>query len=285
MDEDDYLVGRQAEVGGDVGPEHVCDPLDFEEVVARPEGPDLVRPPVLRPLGYLRGVRLGTVSLVLAVRQVVLDGVPVFERPVQPPFENRVDFFDGPLVDATAAQSRRNRVEQRIDELLFVSPDVVVGESRLQHPDAAVDVVAHRAGRDTALLSVDTGDAAHWEAVALVAVRHAERVLLDARQMSGVLELGERQVVAYLVEQRLAGQYAGRDAHPVLLGNLPDVVPDLLERDVVGLVRSHVRHSVPQGKSVTHPTFAVSRPGQRPRRRRRPAGRTSCPARAAPHRA
>jgi hypothetical protein len=74
-----------------------------------------------------------------------------------------------------------------------------VREQDLRVAGEAVDVVPHRARRDTAFLGVDGADAADREAVALVAVGHAERVAGDARQVGGVSQLLEGHVVADLL--------------------------------------------------------------------------------------
>jgi hypothetical protein len=57
----------------------------------------------------------------------------------------------------------------------------------------------------------------------------------------GVSQLHEGLVLADLVEQRLAGEHARRGVHAPLLGDLPDVVPDFLQGDAVGVVGGHTR--------------------------------------------
>ena len=208
-------------------------------MVAAPETPDLVFPAVLGLPGDARGVGVRPATLVLAVVQVRGEGKALRERPLDAAFEDLLDVGLRALVDAATTQARGDIREQRIDELLLAAPHVVVSQRRLHHPDAAINVVADRSRRDTAVLGVDAGDAAHGEAVTLVAVGHADGVVPDAGEVGRVLELLERLVLAYLVQEFLAREDARRHAHVALAGDLPDVLADPFEGDPVGVVGSH----------------------------------------------
>jgi len=188
---------------------------------------DLLATPVLCLLGDRRGIALGADPLVLAVGQVSLDPVPVLDGPPHAPVEDLLERSPVRLDDPAPAKSRRDVREQGVDEFLLATPELVVVEICFHHSHPAIYIVADRSGRDAAVLGVDGPDPADGEAVPLVAVGHADRVFDHPREVRGVFQLLEGEVIADLVQQRLARQHPRRDAHSVLLGDLPDVLPDL----------------------------------------------------------
>ena len=112
------------------------------------------------------------------------------------------------------------------------SADVGSGEVGGQEAHAAVDVVAHAARRDDAVVDVEGRHAADGEAVAAVDVGHGQGVADDAGQVGHVGHLGEALVAAEGVQDELAvGVDAARHAHAPGLRELPD---DLVHRSEWG---------------------------------------------------
>jgi len=74
--------------------------------------------------------------------------------------------------------------------------DVAALEPARQQAHAAVDVVAHAAGRQHALVGVEGGHPADREAVAPVDVGHRDRVAQDAGQVGDVDHLLGAAVLA-----------------------------------------------------------------------------------------
>src|SRR6056297_2528189 len=100
-------------------------------------------------------------------------------------------------------------------------------------------------------------DAADRKAVPLVAVGHTDGVLSDTWQVGRVSELFEGPVLDDLLQQALAREHPRRDAHVALPWDLPDVFPNLPERDVARLERGHERRS--EGKAQYLTTQAAER--------------------------
>jgi len=85
--------------------EDVGHALDLEEVVPRAQRADLVLPAVFRFLADLIRIRALAHPFVLAVQEVVLDGVAVLERPVDAAGEDFVDRIDAGFDDAAPAET------------------------------------------------------------------------------------------------------------------------------------------------------------------------------------
>ena len=117
----------------------------------------------------------------------------------------------------------RNGFVQPCDEVFQDRADFVLDEVSTQQPDTAVDVEAHTAGRDDAVLHAGRRDAADREAVAPVDVGHRHRGADYAREKRDVGDLLHRPIFLDLGHQPLAGEYDARDAHAlhVVRGQLP----------------------------------------------------------------
>jgi len=166
--------------------EDVGHALDLEEVVPRAQRADLVLPAVFRFLADLIRIRALAHPFVLAVQEVVLDGVAVLERPVDAAGEDFVDRIDAGFDDA-APPRPDGMLANSVDELLLVALHFVVGQVRPHHPDAAIDVIADRTRRNTAVLGVERAHPTDREAVSLMGVGHTDRVVGYSRQVRRVL--------------------------------------------------------------------------------------------------
>ena len=216
MDHHRDLAGADAE--GARGPlvEDLVDHLDLEEVVARAQRAEL-RPAAVERLAAHRGdVRAGHHPALLGVLEVVGRAVP-------PPGEERGSLFGEPLELALPEPQRavrpgalRDAAHQLVHERLEPRPHVLEPEARAQQPHAAVDVVAHAAGRDHAVRLVHGRDAADGEPVAPVDVRHRDARVHDAGQGGHVGDLLQSLLMAGLLEQTRVRVHASGHAHAPL---------------------------------------------------------------------
>ncbi|MNL44034.1 hypothetical protein D3C87_1665770 [compost metagenome] len=81
MDHHDHLVLLEAERLGGFRVEHLLDPLDLEEMVARPERPELPLAAVLGLFAHQAGLGLRQAAALLAARQVGREGETAREGP------------------------------------------------------------------------------------------------------------------------------------------------------------------------------------------------------------
>ena len=243
MDQHDHLVGLEPVGLGGRRVEHLRDALDLQKVISGAERPHLVLAAVLRALWDGVGIGVRPDPVVLAVFEIGLDGVAGPETPLDAAFERGFEDAVVALDDAAAAESRGDRLEERVDERLLAAPYVAVFEICFQHSHTAIYIVADCSGRYTAVFGVDTRDAADREPIALVAVGHTDRVLFDARKMRRVPQLFEGSVLDDLLEEALAREHPRRNPHVARPRDLPDVVADLPQCDVARLVRSHTGRS------------------------------------------
>ncbi len=94
--------------------------------------------------------------------------------------------------------------------------------------DAAVDIVSHTSGGDDTVFGVHCRHAADGEAVAPVNIRHGEGIVYDAGKVSDVPHLVNARIAFDVLYKFAAGVDPPRYQHPAGLGNLPDVVRNLL---------------------------------------------------------
>ncbi len=116
-------------------------------------------------------------------------------------------------------------VEARVDELLDSRPYVCHREVRSNQAYAAVDIEPDSARGDHALLVVEGRDAADWETVAPVNVRHGEGPSHDSRHRGDVRDLLRRLVLTQLGDHGLVDEDDPARAHARLVG-LGDLVPE-----------------------------------------------------------
>ena len=230
MNHHDDSVQFEAERCGRLLVVEFGDTLDFEEVVAGPERPELLDPTLFGHIREFRRVARQS-AVLLAVFEVVVGGVAVVAHPAHPVAQNPLQVVEVDGDDPTFPRPRRNQSIQFTHEVVLDTSDVVVGEVRPEQSDATVDVEADAAGADDAGLHVDGGDATDGEAVPLVTVGHHDGEALDTRQGRDVPYLLERLVTrqSHLVQQGLGGVDACRYAHLAGAFDLVDVRVELCD--------------------------------------------------------
>jgi hypothetical protein len=145
--------------------------------------------------------------------------------------EHPIELGAGELERPALARAGRDAARDLVDELLLALAELGPGQRQRKQPHAAVDVVAHAAGRHDAVGQRRRSDGADREAVALVDVGHRHRRLDDPRQRRDVLQLLERVVALDRAEQALVGEDARGHAHvrARVGADLPDDLADALE--------------------------------------------------------
>jgi hypothetical protein len=108
----------------------------------------------------------------------------------------------GEVHEAARPHPRGDGPEQRVHQLAQARADLILGQGRPDQPHAAVDVEADAPRRDDAGVGPEGGHSADREAVAPVAVGHAEGGADDAGQAGDVGDLLEDAGV-HLTEQGL----------------------------------------------------------------------------------
>src|SRR5690606_16154799 len=133
---------------------------------------------------------------------------------------------EAPTATVACRNAARELVDQRRHGL-----DVVPTAVRSEQPDAAVDVEPNTTRRDDSVGRQGRRYPAHWKAVALVHVRHADGEAHDAWQRAHVRELLEASVTTNLLQQHLIGDDASGNAHVVARAGrrLIEHVSDALE--------------------------------------------------------
>src|SRR3990172_4243733 len=232
VDEDDDLVGAQAEGGGDFRVENLFNVLHFEEVVPGAEGAELRSAALPGALGNGVGVGAAHRAFLFRALEVVAGAeAALVDHPAGAAGEDVVDFLERAAHRPFGAGAAGDVAEELVDELLDAGDDFVTLKLSREQAHAAVDVEPHAAGRDHARAHVGGRHAADGEAVALVDVGHGQRAADDAGEESDVDGLLERQVGEDLLEQRFVGVDEGVGAHPGLcaLGDEPAALIELLE--------------------------------------------------------
>src|SRR6056297_1957967 len=137
VNEDDDLIRFETERLRYVLVVDVGHTLDFEEVVPRAQTPDLVLAAVFGFVGDSVGVGVRSAALVLAVKAVGFGSVAFFDSPIEAAFEDLFDGLDVGFDDASAAEAGGDVLEEGVDVFLLLPLEVLVGEVRPEHPDAA----------------------------------------------------------------------------------------------------------------------------------------------------
>src|SRR5581483_2832140 len=261
VDHDAHLPLPEAEGARGDGVERLVHHLNLQEVVAPSEAAHLGRAARDGLLGDLVDVGAGHAAAVLHVGEVALPAVAVGDGP---PGALGEDVLHLAALEADArllADARGNLVEERVHQGAQVPAHVLLLEVGLDEPHAAVDVEAHAARGEHALVRVEGRDAADGEAVPPVDVGHRHAAAHDAGERRDVGHLLEGVVLLHVREERVAGEDAARDAHAreVRRGDVhaPRVYADKLARP--GHRASH--HPLP-GKALAAPApslFAFSR--------------------------
>ena len=221
VEHDHDLVGdRDAEGPGGRRVEDVLRPghLDLAVVVAGAEGADLVVAALDGLVAAGVGIGPREAAPLLGQLQVLRQRVAVLHAPARAVLDHPAEFAARTADETAAADPGRNRAEQLVHQFADARPHLLLGQGRQAEAHAAVDVEADAAGRDHAAVRVHRRHAADREAVAPVAVRHAEGVVDDAGQAGHVGDLVE-DAGLHAAQQRLRGDDPRRDPHPLLEGD------------------------------------------------------------------
>ena len=143
---------------------------------------------------------------------------------------------------AVSPDSRGNAVIQGSHDAFQVGTDLFLHQAGGHQAHAAVDVIAHPARRDHAVLLPRGRHAPNGKSVALVDVGHGQGGAHDARQGGHVAHLLEARVLADVPQQGRIRQHPPRHQHVALARDLPAIVVDLVQ-----LHRGHARLSLPPG--------------------------------------
>ena len=226
------LSRLKAESRGGGFVEDLLHDLDLEEMVPRPECPELVLPPQERPVAHLLRIGARHYPAVLGRLQVCRRTVAVADGPGRA-FDQDLPFlllgeFQGPPGTNAGGDVLKECRDQRRDAL----PDVGETKTRGHEAAAAVDVVPDAAGGDDPLVEVKGRDPADGKTVAPMHVRHSERVLHDPRQVGDVGHLPRPLVGPHPLQELLAGVEESRNAHPSRRRDLPPPFVDSAETGV-----------------------------------------------------
>ena len=126
VDQDADLARRQAEGRGGRRVEDLLDDLDLEEVVSRPERPELVLPPLQRPVAHRLRIGARHHPAVLRRLQVGRRAVALPDRPGRPLGEDLPLFLCGEPKRPPGADAGGDVLEEGRDELLQPVPDILM---------------------------------------------------------------------------------------------------------------------------------------------------------------
>ena len=134
------------------------------------------------------------------------------------------------------AHAGRNAAEKRFHKLPDAGHHVGGMKIGPQKTHAAIDVVAHAAGRNhAAFFRIGGRNAADAKTVAPVDIGHGQTGHLDARQKRHVGHLLRGLVVADLFDQFIVGKDPPFHAHAdfIILRNPPSALVDLFQRPAI----------------------------------------------------
>ncbi len=236
VEHDHHLVGDgDPEGAGQFRVEDVfrAGDLDFQVMVPRPQRSDLVEPPVDGFFTYFPGVRPLDAAGLLGAFQVLLPPVTVPHAPPGAFLHHPTELAPGDLEEPGAAHPGRDPLVEPVDQLLEMRFDFGVGEVGGDQAHAAVDVETDSPRRDDPFLGVHRRHSADGEAVAEMAVRHAEGIAGDPREGGHVGDLVVHRFIHFLNEF-LRGVDARRNPHPIFVrgGQFPDRLGNFL--DILG---------------------------------------------------
>ena len=112
-----------------------------------------------------------------------------------------------------ASDARGDRARELVHQLLLALAELGRAQRQGEQAHAAVDVVADAAWRDDAIGKRGRGHGADGKAVALVDIGHRDRGVDDAGKRRHVLQLLQRVVPGYRIEQLAVGEDPCRHAH------------------------------------------------------------------------
>ena len=181
-------------------------------------------------------------------------------------FQHRVQVSPGQVQQSLSSRAAGDITKELVQEGLQFGSDVFHLQGGGQQADAAIDVEAYAARRHDAFLQVGGRYAANTEPIALVGVGHGQRPSHQPRKGSHVGHLFLGQVLADLLNQRLAGIDQSVDSHSLLVGfwNQVAVIVQFFQHGV--MIRWHF--SVRQNLAAAFVSFRRRAPEARPERRR-----------------
>jgi hypothetical protein len=229
VDHQGDLAGLETERCRGVGVVDLVDVPELREVVPGSERAELRHPALAGPLADARRIGPAERPTFLDHLEVVLPPVPVLHRPPRPVHEHPVELLLGELAMRLRSDAGRDRAVQRRGELAQLGPHVGHLQIGSDQPDAAVDVVAHAARGEHALVGVEGGHAADGEAVAPVDVGHGEGGADDPRELGDVGNLLGGAVLLDGAHHLFGGVDAAFDAHRAFSRDAPAPVVDALE--------------------------------------------------------
>ncbi len=234
---DHHFAHAQAEAVGRLRVIDFDDFLQFEVMVAGPEGADLVTLAALGLVGNFVRLGAGHAAVFLDALDVGIAAVAVFDRPARAAAQHRVHFAGVEAQQAGAAQAGRDVGEQAVGKPLLERSDVRGLQPGVQGAHAAGNVESHPASRHhAALVGIERRHPADRETVAPVCVGHGVGRLNDARQGGDVGELFV-DLVVHLADQSLIGIDHRRNAHFSERGDAPLDLRHLLELGWVHFTR------------------------------------------------
>ena len=197
-------------------------------MVARTQGAQLVLAPVQGEVRDRLGVGAVDGAPGLDVGQVPGLAKAFFHRPAGPVLEHLLKGRAGELKILPPGTHPRGDVgEQGVHQGFHPGRHLLPAQPRAEQAHPAVDVVAHAAGGDDALVQVEGRHAADGEAVAPVDVGHGQGGAHDPRQGGDVGHLLEALVCLDRREHLFGAKDQPPGAHLALPGNLPAVFVDL----------------------------------------------------------
>ena len=122
-------------------------------------------------------------------------------------------------------------LEQRIDDLRHLRPDLFPAEVCRHEAAAAVDVVTNTPRRDDAAVDIKSGHPADRKTVTPVHIGHGKRVRHDPRQLGHVGHLFRAFVLTHHFHELVARVDDPRDAHGTLPRDFPPVLVDASQLD------------------------------------------------------
>jgi len=154
--------------------ENLIDILDLEEMISRPERPKL-RFPTLFGAGA-DGIRIGTGNAASFFRAIEIGfgSHAMFNGPLGTFLKNLVEIVVGNIQPARLAGSRRNVAKELMHQIAKLDLDLLQRQIAVQQANAAIDIKTNTAGRDHAILPVNSGYASNWEAVTLMDIGHCK---------------------------------------------------------------------------------------------------------------
>src|SRR5215207_4630100 len=236
--------------------------LDLEEVVPRPQGPELRQPPLVRPRGDRTGVRTRKLPAGLDVPQVLRLPEPPLDQRGRPLDQNLRELLSAHAkVRAAPAHPRGDGLVERVSQAILAQLQLFPVDLRRQEPHATIHIKTDAAGaHNAALFRVERGDSAYREAVAPVYVGHGQRRLDYAGQRRDILELPQGGVVfgCEVVQDPLRGVERRVDLHLPLAGDAVLVLTKAFEVHRLPPTLQEVRRRVSLARASLRPGRDIS---------------------------